>query len=160
MQKVLIVDHEKCTGCRLCEMVCSVKKTGASNPARARINIIKWEADGFYLPMLCQHCQSAACMAVCPKDAISRDTQLNRVIVDYDACIGCFMCVAACPFGGMSIDAAEDKVIKCDLCDGEPTCVQFCDPKAIDYVDVSAASLRKKRSAGERFSELMRKFVG
>ena len=70
------------------------------------------------------------------------------------------MCVAACPFGGMGIDAAEEKIMKCDLCDGEPACVSFCDPQALEYVDVSMAALKKKRSAGERFSELMRKFVG
>lgn len=158
-KKVIIIEQEKCTGCRLCELVCAVRHTGVSNPARSRINVIKWESEGFYLPMLCQQCETAACMAVCPKDALSRDESLNRVVINYDLCIGCKMCVMACPFGGMGIDI-EGKIIKCDLCDGEPQCVSFCDPKAIDYVDASMVDLRKKRSAGERFSELMRRFVG
>jgi carbon-monoxide dehydrogenase iron sulfur subunit len=159
MQKMIVVDNEKCTGCRLCELVCSVKHDGVSNPARSRIHIIKWDNQGFYLPMLCQHCKEAACMAVCPKDAIYRDMELNRVIVNYDLCIGCKMCVAACPFGGMGVNK-DGTVIKCDLCDGDPQCVRFCDMKAVNYVDVSKVNQRKKREVIDRFSEFMTKFVG
>jgi Fe-S-cluster-containing hydrogenase component 2 len=154
--KVITVDYERCTGCRLCELVCSVKHVGVSNPARSRVRVIKWESEGFYLPMLCQQCERAACMEVCPKDALYRN--LNRIVIDYDLCIGCKMCVMACPFGGMGIDP-DGKMIKCDLCDGEPQCVRFCEPKAIDYVDATSASLQKKRFAGKRLSVMWR-FVG
>lgn len=160
MQKILIVDHERCTGCRLCELVCSVKNTGMSNPSRSRIHIIKWEMEGFELPMVCQQCESAPCMAVCPVDALSRDGDLGRVVIDYDLCIGCKLCVAACPFGGMGIDTVAKKVIKCELCDGDPACVKFCQPQALQYVPASTVNLRKKREAGSKFSELMRKFAG
>ena len=44
MMKMLIVDHSKCSGCRLCEVVCSAKKNGAVNPTKARITVIKWES--------------------------------------------------------------------------------------------------------------------
>lgn len=159
MHKVIIVNHDKCTGCRQCELVCSVKHTGTSNPSRSRISVVKWEGEGFYLPMICQQCQEPACMAVCPKKAISRDEELGRVVVDYDLCIGCEMCVAACPFGGMGIDTVEKKVIKCNLCDGDPMCVRFCKAGAIEYMDASTSNLKRKREAAEKFSELMRKFV-
>ena len=56
MSKLIIIEQSECTGCRQCELVCSVKHTGTANPARARINSVKWEAEGFYLPMLCQQC--------------------------------------------------------------------------------------------------------
>ena len=160
MQKILIVDHERCTGCRLCELVCSVKNAGVSNPSRARIHIIKWEMEGFELPMVCPQCEPAPCMAVCPVDALSRDGDLERVVIDYDLCIGCKLCVAACPFGGMGIDAVAKKVIKCELCDGDPTCVDFCQPQALQYVPAGTVNLRKKREAGLRFSELVRRFAG
>jgi len=157
--KVLIVDHEKCTGCRNCEMVCSVFHNGASNPSRSRINVIKWENVGFYLPMTCQHCEEAACISACPKNAISRDEKLDRVMVNYDLCIGCKMCVTACPFGAMGIDTKERKVIKCDYCDGDPQCVTFCDPKAVDYLDADKATLKRKREAALKFSDLMRRYL-
>ena len=157
MQKILLVDSEKCTGCRACEMVCSVKHEGVSNPTRSRIHVIKWEAEGLALPMICQQCESPPCMAVCPKDAISHDEELGRVTVDYDLCIGCKMCITACPFGGMGIDIVTRQVIKCDLCDGDPTCVRFCDPGALQYVPAASVNLIKKRDTGLKLSEVMRK---
>jgi Fe-S-cluster-containing hydrogenase component 2 len=159
MPKIIIIDQKECTGCRQCELMCSVKQTGTANPARARISVVKWEGEGFYLPMLCQQCIDAPCAAVCPKNAISRDEDLGRVVIDYDLCIGCKMCVMACPFGAMGVDATDDRVIKCDLCDGDPQCVRFCDAKALKYVDADTAHLEKKRSSGARFSELMRTYA-
>lgn len=157
MEKMIVVDSEKCTGCRMCEMVCSVKQEGASNPSRARIAVVKWESEGYYLPMLCQQCEDAPCAAACPVKAISHDKQLASVCVDYDKCIGCKLCVSVCPFGGMGYDVVGRKVIKCDQCDGDPTCVKFCDPGALQFVDVNKASMKKKRDAGKNLSELMRK---
>jgi carbon-monoxide dehydrogenase iron sulfur subunit len=157
MKKVLMVDHSKCTGCRLCEVVCSVKKNRAVNPARARIAVIKWESICVETPMLCQQCESAPCMAVCPVKALARDEVIGRVTIDYDLCIGCRFCVAACPFGAMGVDPLARKVIKCDLCDGDPTCVKFCETKALQYVDASTANIAKMREAAGKLSELLRK---
>jgi carbon-monoxide dehydrogenase iron sulfur subunit len=152
MGKVLVVNYERCTGCRLCELVCAVKHDGVSNPTRSRIKVIKWETEGLYIPMSCQQCQDAPCMNVCPVKAISRDESLARVMVDYDKCIGCRSCVAVCPFGAMSFNVIDKKVFKCDLCDGDPQCVRFCDIKAVDYADASDMSISKRREAAKRLS--------
>jgi carbon-monoxide dehydrogenase iron sulfur subunit len=157
MNKMLMVDYSKCTGCRLCEVVCSVKKDRAVNPTRARITVIKWEPICVETPMLCQQCESAPCMAVCPVRALARDEQIGRVTIDYDLCIGCKFCVAACPFGAMGIDPVARKVIKCDLCDGDPTCVKFCETKALQYVDASTVNITKMREAAGKLSELLKK---
>lgn len=157
MEKMLVVDHEKCTGCRLCEMACSVKHTGVNNPLRSRIHIIKWPWEGFELPMFCQQCEEAPCIAICPKQALSHDPVLNRVTLNYELCIGCKMCVIACPFGGMGIDTVTQKVIKCDLCDGDPICVRFCDSDALQFVPSKVVNLMKKRDAGLKLSMVMRK---
>lgn len=149
---VLQIDHEKCTGCRLCEMVCAVKHDGASNPARSRIRVMKWESEGLYIPMSCQQCQDAPCLHGCPVGAISRNDDLNRVEVNYDICIGCRTCVSVCPFGAMNFNVIDRKVAKCDLCDGDPQCVRFCDMKAVDFVDAGDASTEKKRNAALRLS--------
>ncbi len=153
MAKVLMVDFEKCTGCRLCELVCSVKQEGVSNPSRSRLKIEKWEWEGLYIPMTCQQCEDAPCKAACPVKAISRDEDLGRLVVDYELCIGCRSCVAVCPFGAMNFDAVGRKVFKCDLCGGEPTCVSFCDVKALDYVEAHQLTVSKKRDAAKRISE-------
>lgn len=151
-QRALIVDYEKCTGCRLCELVCSVFHNGVSNPAKSRIKVEKWEWEGLYIPVVCRQCIDAPCMNVCPVRAISREDGLGRVVVDYNLCIGCRSCVAVCPFGAMSFDPSERKVFKCDLCDGDPQCVRFCDMKAVDFAEVSREALFKKREAAERIA--------
>jgi anaerobic carbon-monoxide dehydrogenase iron sulfur subunit len=152
MAKVLMINYEKCTGCRLCELVCAVVHDGISNPARSRIKVMKWESEGLYIPMTCQQCQDAPCMNVCPVKAISRDEKLGYVKIDYDICIGCRACVSACPFGAMNFNSTDRKVFKCDLCEGDPQCVRFCEVNAIEYVDADDSSLLKKREAAERIS--------
>jgi carbon-monoxide dehydrogenase iron sulfur subunit len=152
MAKTLYIDYQKCTGCRLCELVCAVFHDGISNPARSRIKVMKWEAEGLYIPMSCQQCQDAPCMNVCPVKAISRDEELGRVFVDYDVCIGCRACVAVCPFGAMNFNIKDKQVFKCDLCDGDPQCVRFCEEKAVDFLEMDDVSIYKKRDAATRIS--------
>ncbi|MGD2271172.1 MAG: 4Fe-4S dicluster domain-containing protein [Desulfobacterales bacterium] len=153
MGKVLTTNYEKCTGCRLCELVCAVKHDGISNPVRSRIKVMKWESEGLYIPMACQQCQEAPCMIACPVNAISQNEVRGRVEVDYDKCIGCRTCVSVCPFGAMSFNPIDRKVIKCDLCDGDPQCVRFCEVKAVDFKDAGDVSIIKKKEAARRLSE-------
>ena len=152
MDKVLAIEHEKCTGCRLCELVCSVKHDGVSNPARSRIRVMKWEAEGLYIPMACRQCDDAPCLNICPVKAISRDQELDFVRVDHDICIGCRSCVAICPFGAMGYNSIDSKVIKCDLCHGDPQCVRFCDVKAVNYVSTTQINLNKSREFAKKIS--------
>lgn len=156
-EKILVVDPERCTGCRLCEIVCSVKHAGVSNPSRSRIRVIKWENEGFYLPVKCQQCQDAPCLAVCPKGAIYQDREPKRIRVNHDLCIGCRSCISACPFGAMGWNVSSGRVFKCDLCSGEPQCARFCDMKAVDYVDAGRLQLTKMREAGGHYAELLRR---
>jgi len=151
--KAIVVNHEKCTGCRRCELVCSVFHDGVSNPSKSRIKVEKWEWEGLYIPMTCRQCVDAPCLNVCPVKAIYRDEAEGRVHVDHDICIGCRSCVAVCPFGAMNFNPLEKKVFKCDLCHGDPQCVRFCDMKAVDFITPSRESLNKKRDAALKISE-------
>jgi Fe-S-cluster-containing hydrogenase component 2 len=81
--------------------------------------------------------------------AISRDDKLSRVVVDHDKCIGCCSCLAVCPFGAMNFNVIDRKNFKCDLCDGDPQCVCFCDVKAVETVEADRVSIAKKRVAAE-----------
>jgi carbon-monoxide dehydrogenase iron sulfur subunit len=158
MAKMLIIDHEKCTGCRFCEVACAAAKEGVSNPTRARVSLVKWEMEGSTIPMVCQQCQDAPCVTVCPVKALSRDEALGRVVIDYDLCIGCKFCIVVCPFGGMGFDTIARRVIKCDLCDGDPSCVKACTTDAIQFVDVSTVNVMKKRKAAAKIEELIKRF--
>ena len=150
MQKLITIDYEKCTGCRLCETVCSLYNEGVINPELARIKMIRWEWDGLQIPTLCQQCDFAACVAVCPKNAIYRDKELGCLKLDYNKCIGCKLCIQYCPFGAISYNFEENRVIKCELCGGDPMCVKYCETKALQYVDIHAAAIPKKRDLAEK----------
>jgi len=157
MDKILFIDPEKCTGCRLCETVCSISHEKACNPALARIHVAKWETKGLYIPVVCVQCESPICEQVCPVKAIKRDEKTGAVLINYDACVGCRLCALYCPFAGAQIDSEKGRVLKCDLCNGEPMCAKFCDPQALQYVKATTANMMKQRAAAEKFSEFMKK---
>jgi Fe-S-cluster-containing hydrogenase component 2 len=159
VQKVLVVDPERCTGCRLCEVVCSLHHEKSINPYRSRIRIVKWEGVGVYVPMVCQHCESPVCEAVCPMKAISRDPSTGAVVINYDRCVGCKLCVLSCPLGGASIDLKTRKVVKCDLCNGKPQCVRFCLTNALEFLEPTVANLTRRKAAVERYSEIVRRIA-
>jgi carbon-monoxide dehydrogenase iron sulfur subunit len=146
--KVLVADYEKCTGCRNCEMACSLHHFGECNPVKSAVQIVKWEAEGLDVPMICQQCQEAACEAICPVKAISRDVTTGALGIDTDLCIGCRMCMIACPFGAVAYIADQKRAFKCDLCDGEPLCVRYCEPQALTFEIPAQTSLTRRRKVG------------
>ena len=152
MEKVLKIDYQKCTGCRLCELVCSVSHHGVSNPARSRIKVVKWESEGLYIPVTCQQCEDAPCISVCPVKATSRHEESGYVQIDYDICIGCRSCVTVCPFGARNYNTIDKAILKCDLCGGDPQCARFCEVKAVEFIDAGRLSTLKKREAAKRLS--------
>ena len=156
MRKIIAVDAPKCSGCRICMMVCSIRHENVVNPSRSRIRVFQHEHVLLEVPVVCQQCESPPCAAVCPVNAIRRDEELGRVAVNYDVCVGCKMCLAICPFGAMGFDTIANKVINCDLCDGDPECVKFCSTKAIQYADATSVVLKKGRASSDKVSEQVR----
>jgi Fe-S-cluster-containing hydrogenase component 2 len=141
MHKIILVDPWKCTGCRMCEVACSFYHEKECNPSRSRINVLKLK-DDIFLPSLCQHCEEPLCIDLCFRKAITRDEN-GRVLINYDRCIGCRLCLL-CPLGGISVDVKTGKVIKCDLCGGEPRCVKVCPTKAVEYVRADRGAILRK----------------
>ena len=155
---MLLVDPEKCTGCNLCELACSIKNEGRCSPTASRIHITKWMRSGVYVPMVCQQCETPICQMVCSMDCITRDDKTGALHIDQDKCIGCRLCVVFCPFGGIGIDTKR-RVVKCELCEGDPVCVKFCRPEALQYVPITRVNLMKQRAAAEKLSGLVKKFL-
>jgi Fe-S-cluster-containing hydrogenase component 2 len=142
--KMLVVDHARCTGCRLCEIACSLHQDGVANPAAARLAIVRWDEEGVHVPAVCMQCAVAMCEQVCQPRAISRIAATGALVVDYDRCIGCRMCVIGCPYGAMSVHPVGQQVIKCNLCEGDPRCVRFCEPGALRYLEPEAVAFGKR----------------
>ena len=89
MRKMIAVDASKCSGCRICEMVCSLRHENVVSPSRSRIRVFQHEHILLEVPVVCQQCESPPCAAVCPVNAIRRDEKLGRVVVDHYTCTGC-----------------------------------------------------------------------
>lgn len=145
MEKILLFDVRKCTGCKTCELACSLYQTGVCNPASSRRKTIHFDDDILDVPMQCQQCDDPACMNVCPAEAIYLDEATGAKCINEDKCIGCKMCTIACPFGAITVDPLTKKVVKCDLCSGEPACEKFCPTGAIEYISAHAYDLMRQR---------------
>ncbi|MFI5394260.1 MAG: 4Fe-4S dicluster domain-containing protein [Candidatus Binatia bacterium] len=151
--KMLAVDYARCTGCRLCEIACSLHQDGVANPAAARLAIVRWDEEGTHVPAVCQQCDVAMCEQVCQPGAITRTAATGALIVDYELCIGCRMCVIGCPYGAMSVHPVSRRVIKCNLCDGDPRCVPFCETAALRFVEPEVVAFGKRVSTARNLIE-------
>ena len=152
MGKMLVVNPEKCSGCRACELMCSFVRTNTFNPRLSAVTVVNFESALTSVPVMCMQCDEACCIKVCPAGAITRDDS-GVVVKNPDKCIVCKMCVSACPLGNISYSPSAKEVFKCDLCGGDPQCVKFCYPGAIQFVDPAESPDRKKAVAG-RFKEV------
>ena len=167
----IVINTERCIGCHTCANACKMQN---NIPMSMHWNRILTEGsdvvDGAvgtypnltrtYLPVSCQHCDNPACQSVCPVGATYTD-DLGRVLIDYDICIGCRICMAACPYnvrvfnwedpvrdpdfnyGHRDVPVREKGTTeKCTMCkertdEGlEPMCVTCCPTRARTFGDL------------------------
>jgi Fe-S-cluster-containing dehydrogenase component len=148
-EKILVVDFQRCTGCKACVLACSFKKEKCFSPTKSRISIIEDESEWLSTPIMCLQCDNPPCEAVCPTNAIAKNSETGIVKVDLSKCIGCRECMWICPFGAISYDPNTRRILKCDLCNGEPACVEVCIPGALQFLSASRADITKKRKVAE-----------
>ncbi len=132
--KMILTHPEKCIACHLCEGACSFKHEGGFQPSQSRIWVHDFVEEAFYFPVTCFHCADAPCKTVCPTYAIERLADGQIKVID-DKCIGCKMCMMACPFGVMGFNMQRRVAQNCDLCGGDPQCVKVCTVGALEYGD-------------------------
>lgn len=167
----IAVDLHRCVGCHTCAVACKMQNNVPDGMLWNRVltedcDIIDGAVGTYpnlsrnYLPLACQHCTNAACKRVCPTGATYRDDK-GRIEIDYDKCIGCRMCMAACPYnartfnwnepersaggnyGGAGVPERKKGVMeKCTLCKErtdngeEPMCVVCCPLSARVFGDL------------------------
>lgn len=155
MGSVILIHADRCSGCQMCEVGCSLKNMKEINPERSRIRMIKQETNGQYqfVPSTCMQCETAMCELVCPVKAISRHPETNARVIDETKCIGCSSCSYACPFGACFVDRKIGKSVVCTQCDGDPTCVKVCPSGALEYVPSDQVNVALKRAAAQRISD-------
>ncbi len=154
----LVLNYDKCTGCRICETACSVHHGLGANPERAMIHIVKLEgeADVVSIPVKCMHCEDAPCEAICPVGAIATNAATGARQVDKEKCIGCSACVYVCPFGAALLDRSVGNAIICDLCDGDPLCARLCPFEALQYIRSDEVSAKLKRARTEKLLDYLK----
>lgn len=183
----MAINVGRCIGCHTCELACKMENNVPEGMLWNRVIIEGAEnvddAEGVYpnlsgdfLPIACQHCENAACEKVCPTGATYKD-ELGRVEIDYDKCIGCRMCMAACPYnvrqfnwgnpvrnpdfnyGHSKVPIRTKGVMeKCTLCkertdEGlEPMCVKCCPVDARVFGDLDDPNSELSRLLRSRAS--------
>jgi Fe-S-cluster-containing dehydrogenase component len=123
-----------------------LNKLGECNPKKGAINVLRDEFERYEIQFVCLQCEEPECTTVCMKSAIAKGDD-GIVRVDKDKCIGCRMCVVACPYG--AITSFDGDIIKCDLCDGEPVCVKYCSTEAVVYEEESDELMDRRKELAQ-----------
>ncbi|TAN45152.1 MAG: 4Fe-4S dicluster domain-containing protein [Nitrospirae bacterium] len=130
------LDLSRCIGCRKCVHACVEENNQSRTPQVQWITVLrfkkgeKWidlensekyynpkevpEKDFFYMPVQCQQCENPPCVKVCPTKATWKEPD-GIVVVDYNWCIGCRYCMAACPYGARRFNWAKPSIPTQDL---------------------------------------------
>jgi len=121
----IVRDYLRCSGCRKCEIACSLFHENRIWPEASRIRVFML-VPGAEVPHLCVQCEDYPCVESCPVDALSVSTDTGAVLVDKEKCTGCSLCINACPGRVPHIHPTEKYAVICNLCGGEPQCVKVC----------------------------------
>lgn len=153
------VDPNRCIGCGICELICSLEKTGnkAFNPLKSRIRVLRIPP-AFNVAISCRLCEDPPCVKACPRGAL-RQSENGSIVVNKDKCNGCGWCIKACDFGSITIDPDEKIAIVCDLCDGRKgtgvfpgrkistqACIEWCPEEALELVSREGLAQKARES--------------
>jgi Fe-S-cluster-containing dehydrogenase component len=184
---VMVIDLAKCKNARKCVEKCQKAHDLDYNEEFLKVQLIQDnpEADPYWFPKPCFHCDSPPCVTVCPTGAtFKRDDGI--VLVDAERCIGCKFCVTSCPYSARifnwgnkekfnktaipyspetGIPASEGTVMKCDFCPDLlrqselPYCAKAC-PMGVIYFGDKNEDIVTNGDETVRFSKLIKERAG
>ena len=138
MRRRIEFDNERCIWCRSCELICSLHHEGECNPSLARIhifpNLFEAEVEGY----VCRQCEKPECLHACPVGAIRINEDTEAYVIIEDECTACGLCADACPYNVdknvIFFNPAKNAYAKCNLCSGNPQCIEICPSGALKLV--------------------------
>ena len=188
----LVIDLDTCVGCHACAVACKQWNDGGQfgplpdedpygkEPLGVWFNRVhsyelqatdacagsatqpSQPAQTLHFPRSCLHCETPACVTVCPTGASYKRGSDGIVLVDEDKCIGCGLCAWACPYGAREMSPVEGVMKKCTLCvdriynenlpeaEREPACVQVCPTRARHFGDLGDPESKVSKLVAER----------
>jgi molybdopterin-containing oxidoreductase family iron-sulfur binding subunit len=129
------LDLSRCVGCRRCAYACVHENNQSRDPQIHWIRVLQMEKqhgidltesdpyydpetvpeeDMFYMPVACQQCSNPPCVRVCPVSATWQEPD-GIVVIDYDWCLGCRCCMAACPYGARHFNWSEPHIAEDEI---------------------------------------------
>lgn len=186
----MAISLDRCIGCQTCANACKMQNNVPMGMLWNRVitegcDVIDGALGEYpnltrtYVPLACQHCENPACQRVCPTGATYKD-DMGRVQIGYDKCIGCRMCMVACPYNARVFNWEEpvrdpdfnygDKDVpvrtkgvmeKCTMCKertdrgDEPMCVVCCPTKARTFGDLDDPNSEVSRMIREKHAYVL-----
>lgn len=129
-RKFVGADFDKCTGCRVCELVCALENEKVFDPTLSRIKVLRLH-QLVNMPVSCRFCEDAPCVRACARDALKQSEETGVIIVDDAKCDMCGWCLESCKYGAIFVNQDKKTVMICNLCEGTPKCVEWCPEDAL-----------------------------
>jgi Fe-S-cluster-containing dehydrogenase component/formate-dependent nitrite reductase membrane component NrfD len=150
------IDLRKCIGCHACTIACKAEHQIPIGVNRCWVKTVEEgvfpSTRRFFFPVLCNQCDAAPCMAICPTRALFKRRD-GIVDLHGDVCIGCRACMVACPYDQLFIDPNTHTAEKCNFCanrvenDLLPSCVSVCPTECRIFGDLDDPSSEVARMA-------------
>lgn len=148
MKQIFFLPNRCLPECNACQMACvgeHLKNKGLLSPLaglpfpkKRQTSLYTHDIKHFFPhPLRCLHCDSPRCVEACLSGSLKKAGNEGRISNNLELCIGCYMCVAQCPYGAVIPFTAQHVSVKCDGClwSKAPACVRACPTGALVYCE-------------------------